>query len=112
MTISAIALALAAQAAIPQATVQAPAAPIAVQPTTGAVLRVGAEVPLRLSEELTTKGKKLRVGHRFNLQTSEPVMVNGVTVIPVGSPAVGEITMSATRACGASPAIWARESSM
>jgi len=47
---------------------------------------------LRLSQELTTKGKQLRVGHRFHLQTSEPVMVNGVTVIPVGSPAVGEIT--------------------
>jgi hypothetical protein len=41
---------------------------------------------------LTTKGKKLRVGHRFQLETSEPVYVNGVNVIPVGSPAVGEIT--------------------
>jgi hypothetical protein len=49
-------------------------------------------VPLRLSEELTTKGKKLRVGNRFHLETSEPILVNGVTVIPVGSPAVGEIT--------------------
>ena len=57
-----------------------------------AVLRVGTEVPLRLSEELTTKGKALRVGHRFHLQVSEPVLVNGVTVIPVGSQAVGEIT--------------------
>jgi hypothetical protein len=46
---------------------------------------------LRLVEELTTKGKKLRVGQRFHLETSEPVMVQGVTVIPVGSPAVGEI---------------------
>jgi hypothetical protein len=90
MTISAIALALAAQAAVPQAVIQPPA-PIAVQPTNNAVLRVGTEVPLRLSQELTTKGKKLRVGHRFNLQTAEPVVVNGVTVIPVGSPAVGEI---------------------
>lgn len=67
-------------------------APIAAPVTTNAILRVGTEVPLRLSEQLTTKGKKLRVGHRFHLQTSEPVMVNGVTVIPVGSPAVGEIT--------------------
>ena len=57
-----------------------------------AVLRIGTEVPLRLSEELTTKGKKLRVGSRFRLETSEPVIVNGVTVIPAGSPAVGEIT--------------------
>jgi hypothetical protein len=77
----------AAQASAPQA-----AAPIAAPPTTNAILRVGTEVPLRLSEELTTKGKKLRVGNRFHLETSEPVMVNGVNVIPVGSPAVGEVT--------------------
>lgn len=57
-----------------------------------AVLRVGTEVPLRLSEELTTKGKKLRVGQRFRMETTENVLVNGVVVIPVGSPAAGEIT--------------------
>lgn len=69
-------------------------APVPIQPpsTSNAMLRVGAEVPVRLLEELTTKGKKLRVGHRFKLETSEPVMVQGVVVIPVGSPAVGEIT--------------------
>jgi len=70
----------------------APAAPIAAPVTTSAILRVGTEVPLRLSQELTTKGKQLRVGDRFHLETSEPVMVQGVNVIPVGSPAVGEIT--------------------
>jgi hypothetical protein len=74
------------------APVLAPAAPIAAAPTTTAILRVGTEVPLRLSQELTTKGKALRVGDRFHLETSEPVMVQGVNVIPVGSPAVGEIT--------------------
>lgn len=57
-----------------------------------AILRVGTEVPVRLLEELTTKGKALRVGQRFKMETSEPVMVQGVTVIPVGSPVVGEIT--------------------
>jgi hypothetical protein len=61
-------------------------------PTANAVLRVGTEVPLRLRHELTTRGKQLRVGHRFQLETSEPVIVNGVNVIPVGSPAVGEVT--------------------
>lgn len=57
-----------------------------------AVLRVGTEVPLRLSQELTTKGKKLRVGDRFNLEVAEPIMINGIVVIPTGSPAKGEIT--------------------
>jgi hypothetical protein len=55
-------------------------------------LRAGTSVPLKTLTELTTKGKKLRVGDRFNLEVAEPVMVNGVTVIPVGSPATGEIT--------------------
>lgn len=66
--------------------------PIAAPVASAAVLRVGTEVPLRLSEELTTKGKQLRVGQRFHLETAEPVVVNGVTVIPAGSPAMGEIT--------------------
>lgn len=69
-----------------------PTAPIAAPATGNAVLRTGTVVPLRLSEELTTKGKKLRVGQRFRMETSEPVIVQGATVIPVGSPAVGEIT--------------------
>jgi hypothetical protein len=80
------------QSAAIQPVYAAPAAPIAAPVTGNAVLRVGTEVPLRLSEELTTKGKQLRVGQRFHLETSEPVLVQGVNVIPVGSPAVGEIT--------------------
>jgi hypothetical protein len=109
MTIFALAALAAIQSAAPQAVVAvqpaarvaapvaaiapaAPAALIAAPATTNAILRVGTLVPLRLSEELTTKGKKLRVGDRFHLETSEPVMVQGVNVIPVGSPAMGEIT--------------------
>lgn len=83
-----------AQTAPALSAIPAPAAtasPIAAPATTNAILRTGTEVPLRLREELTTKGKKLRVGHRFHLETSEAVMVNGVTVIPVGTPAMGEI---------------------
>lgn len=41
---------------------------------------------------LTTKGKKLKVGQRFNMEVAEAVEVNGVVVIPVGSPAIGEVT--------------------
>lgn len=81
----------AAQAQVAQP-VAAPAPPIAAPVMTNAILRVGTEIPLRLSQELTTQGKKLRVGDRFHLETSEPIMVQGVNVIPVGSPAVGEIT--------------------
>jgi len=80
-----------AQAATSAAPATTPS-PIVGLTATNAVLRVGTEVPLRLLEELTTKGKKLRVGQRFRLETSAPVLVNGVVVIPVGSPAVGEIT--------------------
>ena len=67
-------------------------APIVAPAGNNAVLRTGTEVPLRLLETLTTAKKKLRVGQRFRMETAEPVMVQGVTVIPVGSPAVGEIT--------------------
>jgi hypothetical protein len=67
-------------------------APIAAPVTSSAMLRTGTELPLKLAEELTTKGKKLRVGHRFRMTTAEPVLVQGVAVIPAGSPAVGEIT--------------------
>ena len=87
--------ALLAQAAAPTAPapVFAPAAAPVFAPVSGnAVLRTGTEVPMRLSEELTTKGKKLRVGQRFRMETTVPVVVQGVTVIPTGSPAVGEIT--------------------
>lgn len=72
--------------------VQPAVPPISAPAPTSAVLRVGTEVPLRLREELTTKGKKVRTGYRFQLETSEPVTVQGVTVIPAGSPAVGEVT--------------------
>lgn len=84
--------AAAALLAVPAVAQTAPAAPISAPVTNNAMLRVGTEVPLRLLEELTTKGKKLRVGQRFRLETTEAVMVQGVQVIPAGSPAVGEIT--------------------
>src|SRR5256885_15301490 len=70
-----------------------PAAVIpAVAPAGTAVLRTGAEVPLKLSEQLTTKNKAVRVGQRFRMTVAEDVKVDGQVVIPVGSPAVGEVT--------------------
>src|SRR4051812_6696497 len=86
-----VAAVCAASPAIAQIAPAAPiaAAPIAAPVTTNAILRTGTEVPLRLSEELTTKGKKLRVGQRFHMEVAEAVKVQGITVIPVGAPAVG-----------------------
>ncbi len=63
-----------------------------VAPPTQAVLRAQTPVQLRLGEELTTKKKAVRVGQRFHLEVSEAVTVNGVVVVPVGTPATGEIT--------------------
>ena len=84
-------ISLSAQTIVTPAPAPAPTA-IAAPVSNNAVLRTGTEVSLRLAEELTTQGKKLRVGYRFRLETAEPVIVQGVTVIPVGSPAVGEVT--------------------
>lgn len=72
--------------------VQAQTAPIATAATTSGTLRAGTSVPLKMAEGLTTKGKKLRVGQRFQLETAEAITVDGNVVIPAGSPATGEIT--------------------
>lgn len=56
------------------------------------ILRAGAEISLLTREELTTKKKKLRVGQRFQMEVASHVTMNGVTVIPAGTPAIGEIT--------------------
>ena len=56
------------------------------------VLRAGTEVPMLIREELTTKKKKLRVGQRFQMEVASNIMLNGKTVIPSGTPGVGEIT--------------------
>jgi len=61
-------------------------------PQTAATLRSGTPVPLRMSEALTTEGKKLRVGQRFQMEVAEPVTIGGRVVIPAGSPATGEVT--------------------
>jgi hypothetical protein len=66
--------------------------PTALPPGSNAVLRTGTELSLTLLQELTTKGKHLRVGDRVRLEVTEPVLINGVTVIPQGAPATGEIT--------------------
>jgi hypothetical protein len=57
-----------------------------------AVLRVGTPIALKLDEELTTKENRLKVGQRFKLEVAEALFVSGHVVVPVGTPAVGEVT--------------------
>ncbi len=56
-----------------------------------ATLLTGTAVQLRMKTELTTKDKRAKVGDRFALEVTEPVSLNGVTIIPVGAVATGEI---------------------
>lgn len=69
-----------------------PAAAVVMQSGTDSVLRAGTPIALKMRETLTTKGKDLRVGYRFQMEVAESVMINGAVVIPAGSPATGEVT--------------------
>lgn len=59
---------------------------------TESVLRAGTEVPLVMSESITSNGKKIRVGQRLRLQVASDVRLGSAVVIPAGSLAEGEIT--------------------
>ncbi len=92
---AALALPCAALAQTPVSPIMAPPAPVmAIAPvnTGNAVLRTGTPVVLKLSEELTTKDKKLKTNQHFQMEVAEDVVVENVVVIPAGTPAVGEIT--------------------
>jgi len=70
----------------------AQAEPIAVaSPETGPMLRQGTEIRLVTLTELNSK--RNRVGERFDMEVQESVQLNGQTVIPAGTRAVGEITL-------------------
>lgn len=75
-----------------QAPVQPVVAPVASATSANAVLRAGTPIQLRLMEEITTKKKAAKVGQRFMLEVAAPVEINGIVVIPAGTPAWGEIT--------------------
>ncbi|MFC3711329.1 hypothetical protein ACFOMD_02025 [Sphingoaurantiacus capsulatus] len=91
MNIIARALCATALLSATAATAQQPA--LAPAPaSTATVLRSGTAVILRTSEELTTEGKMLKPGRRFNLELAEAVSVNGQVVIPAGARAIGEVT--------------------
>jgi hypothetical protein len=74
------------------------AQPVSVQQTATALepaptikFTQGTEVSLRLLRDLTTKGKALKVGDRFDLELVDPLKIGPVTVVPSGTRAVGEI---------------------
>lgn len=54
-------------------------------------LNRGTQFPVRLLRELTTKGKALHVGDRFDLETVDPIKLGEVTVFPSGTRVIGEI---------------------
>ncbi len=83
-----------------QAAPAAPAAVIApapkpamiIAPASESVLRAGTEVPLTMSESITTNGKKLRIGQRIRMAVASDVRLGSQVVIPAGSLAEGEVT--------------------
>jgi hypothetical protein len=62
------------------------------QSVTGNVSRIGAPVPVALSEPLTTKGKHLKVGQRVRLEVAQDIMLNGRVAIPARSPVEAVLT--------------------
>ena len=76
------------------AEVQSPTAAAAPSqtPTKTIALPANTEVVLRLADELTSKGNQNKVGSMFRLTVAYDVKVGGITVIPSGTPATGEVT--------------------
>ena len=83
---------LSAQTIVSPAATQAQNVAIVPQVAAGNVLRAGAPVPVALSEHLTTKGKRLKVGQRVQLEVAQDVLLNGQVVIPARSPVEGVLT--------------------
>lgn len=96
MLISAIATGAQAQT---QTTVGiAPPTPGSASAPSEITLPANTEVILRMTDDLTTKGGKIQVGHVFRLTVAFDVRAQGVVVIPAGTPATGEVTMRTGKA--------------
>ena len=81
------------QSATPQSTIApAPKAAVILSSPMESVLRAGTEVPLVMSEGITTNGKKLRIGQRIRMAVASDVRLGTAVVIPAGSIAEGEVT--------------------
>jgi hypothetical protein len=71
------------------------AAPLASDPESGTatrVLRGGAQVRVSFLHEITTEDKASKVGDRPRLEVAENIVVDGITVVPKGTPVTGELT--------------------
>jgi hypothetical protein len=71
------------------------AAPLASEPDSDKatrVLRGGAQVRVSFLHEITTEDKASKVGDRPRLEVAENIVVDGITVVPKGTPVTGELT--------------------
>lgn len=78
-----------------QQTATVNAAPLVSEPgpeASSRVLRGGAQVRVRFLHEVTTEDKVSKVGDRPRMEVAENVTVDGITVIPQGTPVTGELT--------------------
>lgn len=80
-------------AAVSNATTQATEPALSASRTENAILRAGTPVKLAFRETITTKKKAAKVGQRVNMEVAEAVEVNGVMVVPAGTPAWAELTL-------------------
>ena len=78
--------------AVVKPTSQAPQPVISAPVRQNAVLRAGTPVKLAFRETITTKKKAAKVNQRVNMEVAEAIEVNGVTVVPAGTPAWAELT--------------------
>lgn len=76
----------------------APSTPAAASAPSEITLPANTEVILRMTDDLTTKGGQIKVGHVFRLTVAFDVRSQGVVVIPAGTPATGEVTMRTGKA--------------
>lgn len=60
-------------------------------------LSAGTEIPLKMSQMVTTKGDSWKEGDQFNLSVASNVMLGDYVVIPEGTKAVGRITWLTSR---------------
>lgn len=70
----------------------APLASESASDTATRVLRGGAQVRVSFLHEITTEDKASKVGDRPRLEVAENIVVDGITVVPKGTPVTGELT--------------------